>query len=363
VVDGGASIHAPSLGRQQSNAGRKSSARSTVRAGLSSTGRALDCSARAFMESRFNHDFSTVRVHTDENAARSARSVNATAYASGDDLVFDSGQYAPHTLEGRRLLAHELAHVVQQNTGASPATIQRQERRQPAPAPVDAAAQQIITAAQDTAATPAIDQRAIATVQAIIAQYFPAESNKVSRIVFRDGEPGLLTTSAGSGATATGIITVGRYFVEHTTQREFARRVLQVRHEIEHIDQIRSGMQGENRSDEREFFAFYHEALARELPGTGRMGHATRVQLIDAALGHYYCLSAELQQNNISKRDELTTRRSEEVRRSGRTDLGSAPTSCAGGLSGWAIAGIVLGSIALAGGIGVGIAAAAGAFR
>jgi hypothetical protein len=69
------------------------------------------------MESRFQHDFSKVRVHTDEKAASSARALNALAYTSGQDVVFAASQYAPETDAGQRLLAHELMHVVQQGDG------------------------------------------------------------------------------------------------------------------------------------------------------------------------------------------------------------------------------------------------------
>lgn len=86
---------------------------------LRSPGRPVDSSARGFMESRFGHDFSSVRVHTDGRAAASARAVNALAYTVGRDVVFGPGQYAPQTSPGRRLLAHELTHVVQQRD-ASP---------------------------------------------------------------------------------------------------------------------------------------------------------------------------------------------------------------------------------------------------
>jgi len=83
---------------------------------LSSPGHPLDSDARAFMESRFHHDFGRVRVHTDAQAAESARAVNALAYTVGQDLVFEEGQYRPETLDGKRLLAHELTHVVQQGS-------------------------------------------------------------------------------------------------------------------------------------------------------------------------------------------------------------------------------------------------------
>jgi hypothetical protein len=77
------------------------------------------------MEPRFGQDFSHVRVHSDAVAERSARDVNARAYTVGSDIVFGAGQSAPGSLEGQRLLAHELTHVVQQSGGAERA-IQRQ---------------------------------------------------------------------------------------------------------------------------------------------------------------------------------------------------------------------------------------------
>lgn len=84
---------------------------------LSATGQPLDTATRSFMEPRFGHDFSQVRIHTDERAAESAQGINALAYTVGSDIVFGSGQYAPETNAGQRLLAHELTHVVQQRSG------------------------------------------------------------------------------------------------------------------------------------------------------------------------------------------------------------------------------------------------------
>jgi hypothetical protein len=84
---------------------------------LRSPGRPLNPSTREFMESRFGHDFSHVRVHADGRAAESARAVNALAYTVGRNVVFGAGQYQPGTSEGKRLLAHELAHTVQQSNG------------------------------------------------------------------------------------------------------------------------------------------------------------------------------------------------------------------------------------------------------
>ncbi len=81
---------------------------------LSAPGQPLDPATRDFMERRLGHDFGPVRVHTDAKAAESARAVNALAYTVGRDIAFGTGRYAPRTSEGRRLVAHELAHVVQQ---------------------------------------------------------------------------------------------------------------------------------------------------------------------------------------------------------------------------------------------------------
>jgi hypothetical protein len=71
------------------------------------------------MERLFAHNFSSVRVHSDDDAARSADALGARAYTLGNDIAFSANAYAPHTREGRHLLAHELAHTVQQRS-ASP---------------------------------------------------------------------------------------------------------------------------------------------------------------------------------------------------------------------------------------------------
>lgn len=81
---------------------------------LRSPGQPLDRATREYMEPRFGYDFSNVRVHTDARAVESAQSVNALAYTVGRDVVFGDEQYAPHTNSGRRLMVHELTHVVQQ---------------------------------------------------------------------------------------------------------------------------------------------------------------------------------------------------------------------------------------------------------
>jgi hypothetical protein len=83
---------------------------------LRSPGRPLDARSRAYLEPRFGHDFSGVRIHADGEAAASARTVNALAYTVGKHVVFGAGAYAPGTAAGRKLLAHELTHTIQQSS-------------------------------------------------------------------------------------------------------------------------------------------------------------------------------------------------------------------------------------------------------
>jgi|GEM_PF-2801923 len=116
-------------------------------------GRPLDAGTRAFFEARFGHGLGGVRVHTGAAADASARSVNALAYTVGRDLVFRAGEYAPASPAGRRLLAHELAHVVQNGgegdlqraaSAAAPLTVGRTD--DPLEREADAAAEAVLSA-------------------------------------------------------------------------------------------------------------------------------------------------------------------------------------------------------------------------
>lgn len=88
----------------------------TVNDVLQSSGQPLNEDTRAFMELRFGHDFSQVRIHTDAQAATSAQALNARAYTVGQNVVFGAGQSTPETTTGKHLLAHELTHVIQQSS-------------------------------------------------------------------------------------------------------------------------------------------------------------------------------------------------------------------------------------------------------
>jgi hypothetical protein len=115
--------HQTPVGSADSERGQPSTVPPIVHEVLRSAGQPLDSDTRAFMEPRFVHDFSRVRVHTDASAAASARAINAQAYTSGRDIVFASGQYDNASARGLRLLAHELTHVVQQRSALASADV------------------------------------------------------------------------------------------------------------------------------------------------------------------------------------------------------------------------------------------------
>lgn len=97
----------------------------SVAGSSSGGGQPLSDSVRSYFEPRFGADFSQVRLHTDERAAKSAQELGASAYTLGQDVMLGEGRYAPETVAGRQLLAHELAHVVQQSKGECNKLIQR----------------------------------------------------------------------------------------------------------------------------------------------------------------------------------------------------------------------------------------------
>lgn len=102
------------LGRTMGNQGGQSHVLSGIEQVLRSPGRPLDAGTRNFMEPRFGHDFSQVRVHNNAPAADSARALNASAYTVGNHVVFAKGLYDVDSTQSRKLMAHELTHVIQQ---------------------------------------------------------------------------------------------------------------------------------------------------------------------------------------------------------------------------------------------------------
>lgn len=110
------------LQRKASGAETQAAIPATVHDAVPSPGKPLDPATRSHMEQRFGRDFSGVRVHHGAEAAQSARAVGARAYAVGNNIVFGAGEYAPSTASGRRLMAHELAHTIQQRSASGSST-------------------------------------------------------------------------------------------------------------------------------------------------------------------------------------------------------------------------------------------------
>ncbi len=114
---------------------------------LRSPGQPLDAGVRATMENGFGHDFGAVRVHHDARAAGSARAVNALAYTVGQHVVFAPGTYNPATNPGRRLIAHELAHTIQQGAAGQAGGLQARLEVAPVDDPLEAEADRLAASA------------------------------------------------------------------------------------------------------------------------------------------------------------------------------------------------------------------------
>jgi hypothetical protein len=123
-----------------------------------STGEHLDPATRRPMEAHFNADLADVRIHTGSEAAKSATSLDALAYTSGRDIYFASGMYAPSSDSGRRLLAHEVAHVVQQSSGKEPTIATKSSHGAKIGAPDDPLESEADRAAEAFMAAPLTDE-------------------------------------------------------------------------------------------------------------------------------------------------------------------------------------------------------------
>ncbi len=318
---------------------------------LAGLGKPLEPALRQDMEQRFGHDFSRVRVHSGASAEQSTREVNANAYTVGHNVVFGAGLFAPETQEGRRLIAHELTHVVQQSDtnrihggqgnekrGPSPimhsGMLQLQERR-PKPAPLDEDAEKIISVVMPNDRDKRDPQvKAVELIYRILNKYFPGYGAKVSGVGFdtEKAKEGLMVEQKQSATTKQfyGFIYVGDSFVKSLIEDKysFADHVAKVAHELEHIDQWRSGLAGGDKKDEREFLAHYHEALFTEPAGAGKMHHSTRARHIDAALGLFHCLNLDLQKKYENISQELLTLRPKEAKYGHAEKYPNPPSTC-----------------------------------
>ena len=218
------------------------------------------------------------QAELDEQAQQSVAAVEAQ----------DAGQAEDTTASVQPLRVTEPTQVIRRA-----ATGNLQVQRDPKKSSLDKDAQAIVDAAQDQNVP--IDERAKKTVQAILDKYYSADKANVDRIVYVQDDPGLTTSWDPPASNPKPFMKVGDQFVNATTAAHFSRKVLQVGHEIQHVRQFKTKTPGlgEKFKHEREFLAFYWESTAPTVAGTGKeIGHSTRVDLIDAALGHLCCLPA-----------------------------------------------------------------------
>lgn len=184
------------------------------------SGQPLPPSLRTFFEPRFGQDFGAVRVHTGAGAAQSTQAVNAHAYTVGRDIVFAPGQYAPETTAGRRLLAHELTHVVQQQASKNFA-FAPQSRQEANPASIHTASPTVLQRdlARPPSGTPnALQSLSEADMQAAI---------QFNQQRFSDPFDILLLRDIMGGGVTRGDSTVDENFVNGVLEWQAERRMTQ----------------------------------------------------------------------------------------------------------------------------------------
>jgi len=244
---------------------------------LRSPGKPLDCATRGLMESRFGHDFSQVRVHADARAAQSAAAVNALAYTVGSQVVFGTGRYEPSSPEGRRLIAHELTHVVQQRGaseregvvddpgaefeadrnarlveaagaatvrhGAGRGALQRQPHGGGAGGGLDADDQKIVDSAQHEASSFHCNVGPI--LWGILHKHFPDDTRKIAGTGCETALPGLRTEFATTDpkdpklVRSVPMVYAGKAFIASTDAARLNDRVADVGKQIQLIDDWR----------------------------------------------------------------------------------------------------------------------------
>lgn len=157
---------------------------------LAGAGQPLDSNTRAFMERGFGHNFAHVRVHTDANAAASARSVGAAAYNVGRHVVFGAGRYAPGRPEGQELLAHELAHVVQGGAEAPARELSISDPSDHDERQADALAKHVASGARAGSAAPRDAGRTLrrSVAESVVSEFLPDPSCAQACIVHVHGD-------------------------------------------------------------------------------------------------------------------------------------------------------------------------------
>jgi hypothetical protein len=229
-----------------------------VREGLDTPGQPLDPGTRGFMESRFGHDFSQVRVHDGAVASRSSKAVGAHAYTVGHEVVFGAGRYAPKTDSGAWLLAHELAHVVQQAHGGVRTVQSKATAFGPASGrPADWEAQ--VQAAKTAADRLALIQKALAGIGVTVVDAtaagasdaaptaahlteYSAASQRVNYDDNLNGKQGVDRRTLDKNAGYT-LHSSGKQYIVlgPLALRDFETAIVTLNHELDHVRQSLSG--------------------------------------------------------------------------------------------------------------------------
>ena len=180
----------------EGNTGGIITAPSSVSKVIGSGGLSLDAGIRSFMESRFGYDFGNVQLHNDSSAHQSSAEINALAYTYGNHVVFGEGKYQPNTNSGKQLLAHELAHVIQQ--GNSVPFVQKKDDWDFTPADYDALKKKKkeLRFGADSAWVPQkLKDNILATLKFALTATKPARTGGISVLDFYHGHLAVPVTS------------------------------------------------------------------------------------------------------------------------------------------------------------------------
>jgi hypothetical protein len=232
------------LQRKSTGAGGPAYAPPIVHEVLRSSGQPLERDTRDFFEPKLGCDLSTIRLHTDARAAISAQAVEAEAYTVGSEIAFRAGRFAPHTLQGRRLLVHELIHTLQQRSRVREGGIALQRQpKPPQPSTLDPDDQKVVEIAQKEASN--FKCNATAVLWGIIHKHFPDDARKVAGTGCESALPGLRTEFSTTDpkdpklTRAAPIIYAGKAFIDSTDAARLNDRVADVGKQIEAIDDWR----------------------------------------------------------------------------------------------------------------------------
>lgn len=209
---------------------RTGSAPDSVRETVKGSGESLSSDVRTDMEQRFGHDFSRVRVHTDDVAARSAEDIRAEAYTSGHHIAFGAGHYAPETMDGRQLLAHELAHVVQQDGGRGNESDRPLQRRAESDARDESkdGAESVVKAAErgrrDAGDRTRMMIDAAEIVYRLVDLFMPDYKDRISSVGYEESLKQVRVEVSGNSLA----ITVGKAFVLGTSRATLENSALAI---------------------------------------------------------------------------------------------------------------------------------------